>query len=75
MFHLKKISNDRKEEIPNPPIPEGYVADHKNFVMPEVGKPFLFNTLLTTLVVNILEREEGYIKFKTLNSTYLLTYE
>jgi hypothetical protein len=75
MFTLKKKSDNRKD--PDIPlfIPVGTVRQQSEFVMPEVGKRFLFGTLMTTEVISIPIQEEGHIEFNTMNSTYVLSYE
>lgn len=47
---------------------------------PMVGRSLILNpkimyTWLTTTITEIVEQREGYVKFKTLNSTYELNYE
>lgn len=55
---------------------QGFITD-----MPEVGKPFYIYTddqayywIRTSLVQEILERYEGAVVFKTMNTVYQLTY-
>ena len=55
-------------------IIEGYTKKANRFTIPVVGERYQFSTLKTTPVVEIVELEEGHIKFTTWNSTYLLTY-
>ena len=47
---------------------------------PMVGRSLILNpkimyTWLTTVITEIVEQREGYVKFKTLNSIYELKYE
>lgn len=73
---ITKLANDGMKGS----VPVGFTVENKIVpAVPVVGQEYLFahdqtRLLWTTKVTEILELEEGHIKFKTLNSTYLITY-
>lgn len=74
MIKITKIVDNFKGTVPVM-IQEGYTKKIDKFPeMPKVGECFSFGSLLTTEVISLDIVEEGYIQFKTLNSTYRITY-
>lgn len=54
-------------------IYEGYTQTGYFENYPKVGKCFSLGSLITSTVTKILELEDNYVFFNTLNSTYKLT--
>lgn len=68
----------QKEKYPNGTIRIGYMFEHTK---PEVGKRFKVHInkldwhFITSTVTEIISETEDSIVFKTLNSTYKITWE
>lgn len=75
LFTIRKISDDKfNGEHPND-INEGYVKKGVFVSDLSIGYRFFLDAFSTSMVTEILEEGENKIKFKTLNSTYEVSWE
>lgn len=71
---LVKLSDDKFEGKHPNGIVEGYERNGYFSELPKVNYSFYIGGLKTSEITDIIESTDNSVKFKTLNSTYLLTF-
>ncbi len=74
MAKLTKLSDDRFNGRHPNDINAGYVKEGTLFEEPEVSHSFYIGSLYTSVVTEIVSKDEKECVFKTMNSTYKLEY-
>lgn len=72
---IKKLSDDKFEGKHPNGIFEGYTKTGLILETPKIGESFYIGSLGTSVVTEIVKEEGNKVTFKTLNSTYELTYD